>query len=126
MPECEIEQRDGKLVCIYCGYDKFTVIDAHRLCAKAVEKPPGPGSHLAKTLEGVGDLSKALCLGCQSKAAQMNRWGAAGCRCYFWQIVEWLRESADNIGLTELPTSAIVELIRAAIVAAEEEDRSAR
>ena len=77
----------------------------------------GPGWHLAQALDALGFRETIEC-GCNSKATQMNRWGPAGCRERLEEITGWLREAAEQAGVTIVET-AIRDLVVAAIDQAE-------
>lgn len=49
----------------------------------------GPGTELKQLLTELGIVSLGGC-GCESKAAQMNRWGVDGCRENFKKIRNWI------------------------------------
>lgn len=59
---------------------------------------PGPGTHLKGIFR---ELGFEACPICQGRAAQMDNWGAAGCREHFEEIVGWLRETAGRLGWAE-------------------------
>jgi hypothetical protein len=65
----------------------------------------GPGSELKKLLAKLGITSFDGC-GCESKVAQMNRWGVAGCRENFDTIRGWIAEAQAKAGWTTTITAA--------------------
>ncbi len=55
----------------------------------------GPGKELKLLLTAIGFTDWQGC-GCAAKVAQMNEWGADGCRTHRATIVGWLREAAGK------------------------------
>lgn len=80
---------------------------------------PLPGRRLRCVLKSM-DLTDAIGCGCNSGAAQMDRWGPDGCRENLPTIAGWLRDAAIERNI-EVTDEQIVELITAAIVAAEQD-----
>lgn len=78
-------------------------------------KPPapkaGPGTELKKLLAELG-LTGAQGCGCNSKAAQMNRWGVEGCRERAEQIADWLREARGKATWGETIRAAVAVVSR--------------
>lgn len=77
-----------------------------RLFADSLKKPSrelprtpqhGPGTELKKLLAELGITSFKGC-DCESKAAQMNRWGVEGCRDRFNTIRGWIDEAQSKAG----------------------------
>lgn len=72
-------------------------------------RPPapkdGPGTELKRLLTELRLTGVKGC-GCESKAAQMNRWGTEGCRERFGQIVAWLREARGKATWSATLTAA--------------------
>jgi len=98
------------------------------------KKPPatGPGTELAKLLKMplrvLGSLWRVNvgsgCLTCYDYAAEMNRWGVAGCRERLEEIVDRLQEEAKLLGLPFTRRGASF-LVRLAIRRAEKQERLA-
>lgn len=65
--------------------------------AKRPKAPPGPGSHLKALLKSLG-FTGALGCGCEAMAADMDRWGVAGCRRHRGEIEARLRAKAKEVG----------------------------
>jgi glycosyltransferase involved in cell wall biosynthesis len=64
--------------------------------------PPGkgPGTELQKMLKTLGINPKPSC-DCNGKAAQMDFWGASGCREHRETIIGWMRAGQEKWGWTE-------------------------
>ena len=71
------------------------------------QEPFGPGTELKKLLLSLGLRSNAGC-DCNVKAAQMDRWGAAGCRERRDEITQWLRDNAKERGWVEKAKAAVL------------------
>jgi len=68
----------------------------------AVDTPAdGPGTELKAMLAEIG-ANAAGCGGCESLAADMNRWGLEGCRRHRQAIIAHLQRKAAKLGLLEL------------------------
>lgn len=65
----------------------------------------GPGTELKKLLAELGLTGVQGC-GCNAKAAQMNRWGVAGCRERFEEIRQWLAEARGKATWLETLSAA--------------------
>lgn len=63
------------------------------LTGKRAVPSEGPGTEMKKLLaeKGINPSSKCRC---DSRAAEMDEWGAAGCREHRAEIIQWLREEA--------------------------------
>lgn len=76
---------------------------------KVCKKPPGTGDEMKSLLASLG-LSSKWCIGCQGKAAQMNRWGIAGCKEQRETIRQWMLDgmkSADWWTTTKAAVNAV-------------------
>jgi hypothetical protein len=85
-----------------------------RLYADSLKKPTrtlprapqhGPGTELKKLLAELGITSFKGC-DCESKAAQMNRWGVEGCRERFYTLRGWIVEAQEKAGWLATITAA--------------------
>lgn len=64
-----------------------------------VQPQSGPGTHLHAMLQQMGFRITETC-SCRSHIAEMNRLGPDGCRAIKDQIVRWLSEAKETVGLT--------------------------
>ena len=109
--------------------DKNTFGLHHTLTKYAAGQPLGPGDWLhVRLLQLVGEGPTHSC-GCENRIAQCNAWGPAGCREHLSEIVDWLREQANNKGwwkyLNKLPGARwAVERIVLWAIAKSEDTRS--
>lgn len=81
------------------------------VCPAANPIPCGPGCQLKRTLAWWGIRDDGSC-GCDSFAAQMDRWGD-DCWAHLEEIVEHLRGAAEKKGLPFLATAARILVARA-------------
>jgi len=101
------------------------------LAQYAAGQPLGPGDWLhVRLLQLIGESPSHSC-GCENRIAQMNTWGAVECREHLSEIVDWLREQANNKGwwkyLNKLPGArwAVEKIVLWAIVKSEKESYNA-
>jgi hypothetical protein len=64
-----------------------------------------PGDELHAIYESLGVQRKSNCP-CNAKIAEMNKFGSAGCRANFDEIVNWQREGMKQYTVTERATAA--------------------
>lgn len=69
------------------------------------KKPSGPGTELKALLASLG-LSAKWCIGCQGKAAQMDRWGVDKCREERETIRGWMIAGMKSATWWETGTAA--------------------
>lgn len=108
--------RDGS-PCFAADHEPLT---AEQLAERAERQRPtpaeGPGTELKAMLSALG-ISPDNC-NCNARAAQMNRWGVAGCCEHRLEIAEWLREAAagkvTEFAVTD-PAEAFLPLVDEAI-----------
>jgi len=107
MTRCDLSAPDA--TCPRCGFvSKYR--NAIRQCRKPLPTICGPGCQLRRTLSWfVRDDGKC---GCDSYAAQMDRWGD-DCWDHLEEIVEHLRGAAAAKGLPFLATAARILVARA-------------
>jgi hypothetical protein len=80
---------------------------------RACCRPSGPGSELKALL---GELGVTGCkMGCNGRAAQMDRWGIAGCRENRETICGWITEQKNAASLLTQAT-VVANLIRTGLV----------
>lgn len=60
--------------------------------------PRGPGTELKKLLAQLGVVAAGVPCDCNAHAAQMDAWGADGCREHRGETVAWLREGQTKWG----------------------------
>lgn len=70
------------------------------------QTPSGPGTELKHLLASIG-ITEASGCGCGAKAAEMNRWGVAGCKEHRAEIIAWLREQQQKAGWAATLTAGI-------------------
>jgi len=64
---------------------------------------------LKALLKSLGITTTAGC-SCNSKAAQMDAWGVAGCREHRAEIIGWIRDGQTQWGLSSLVIGAVKAL----------------
>lgn len=96
--ECGFESSKINRLPFYCRCGRVyrgSMTEPSRVPAKSPPPPKpagGPGTELKKILAELGIKTDASC-GCENKARQMDRWGVAGCREHFAEIVAWLQDA---------------------------------
>ena len=103
---CDLSSPDA--TCPHCGFVS-KVRGAIRQCRAPA--PCGPGCQLKRTLAWWGIRDDGSC-GCDSFAAQMDRWGE-DCWGHLEEIVEHLRGAAAAKGLPFVATAARILVARA-------------
>ncbi len=82
----------------------------YRECDK--DKSFGPGTALHRLIEQLG-LRSQECFGCQGMIANMDKWGAEGCRGEHWQeIVERLENKFAELSLAAKAKAGILALAK--------------
>ena len=101
--------------CPYCDLSKAKRVRSRMHYCASDRTPPepicGPGCQLRRTLSWWGIRDDGSC-GCDSFAAQMDRWGD-DCWAHLEEIVEHLRGAAAAKGLPFLATAARILVARA-------------
>ena len=105
---CDLSSPDA--TCPRCGFVS-KVRNAIRQCRKPLPTTCGPGCQLKRTLAWWGIRDDGSC-GCDSFAAQMDRWGD-NCWNHLEEIVEHLRGAAAAKGLPFLAPAARILVARA-------------
>lgn len=108
--------------CIFADHEPVT--EEQLAARRARQTPPpanGPGTEMKAMLASMG-INPESCQ-CERRAAQMNRWGVAGCREHRLEIAAWLREAATqaitDFAVTD-PVEAFLPLVDEAIRRAEQ------
>lgn len=88
-----------------------TIVEGDFPQASPSPTPPqeGPGTELKSLLSQLGLVAGKGCA-CNSKAAQMNEWGAEGCKARRGEIVGWLEEQRRKQGWGQILSSAVLAL----------------
>lgn len=76
--------------------------------------PGGPGKEQKAILVSLGIPHPDGCT-CNHRAQQMDRWGSAGCKEHFREIVGWLREAREQYAANVDWGEAIVKAIRSGL-----------
>ena len=105
---CDLSFPDA--TCPRCGFVS-KVRNAIRQCRTPAPTICGPGCQLKRTLAWWGIRDDGSC-GCDSYAAQMDRWGE-DCWAHLEEIVEHLRGAAAAKGLPFIATAARILVARA-------------
>ena len=108
MTRCDLSSPDA--TCRQCGFVS-KVRNAIRQCRKPLPTICGPGCQLKRTLAWWGIRDDGSC-GCDSFAAQMDRWGD-NCWAHIEEIVDHLRGAAAAKGLPFHSTAARILVARA-------------
>lgn len=88
---------ERRFCCTRCGYVSVFIPDMGQPIYRNCQNDDGtrPGDALAALLKEVGIEATDEC-GCVAAAAQMNQWGAEGCRANRATIAGWLQSAALN------------------------------
>ena len=116
---CEFVESEDAATCLRCGRTVLSPVGVVVAACPASPMTGGPGSKLSKYLSFFGFTASGECK-CRKRAALMDAGGPDWCDANEEEILDWLREVAEERGVVFFRPAARV-ILRRAIAAARRE-----